>query len=270
VVGLTLLPGRPGPVSLRVQALGVEAGDAPRAVRVRATAAGHEQVVALDTTCGTGCFSAQTTLAGAGDWTFDLSMTTDRGPVSVRYTTPLPAPAGRQALAATQAAMDGLRTAHLVESLRGSATGPALVADYRFSAPDGMALEVQGSQRIILGERQWSRATANAPWQASSFPAPGFSWPSGYYAAFWEGAQAIHVIGQATVDGIPCRIVAFVRPALPAWFRLWVGVTDGLVHRQQMLAEGHVMEDAYDGFDTTAPVLPPQVPVSPRPSASGG
>lgn len=53
------------------------------------------------------------------------------------------------------------------------------------------------------------------------------------------------------------NVVAFVRPQLPAWFRLWVGQRDGLVRRPEMLAEGHLMDHRYVGFDEPLDLRPP-------------
>jgi hypothetical protein len=40
--------------------------------------------------------------------------------------------------------------------------------------------------------------------------------------------------------------------------RLWVGIDDGLVHRMEMRAEAHLMDQQYDAFDMplhiTAPI----------------
>ena len=53
-------------------------------------------------------------------------------------------------------------------------------------------------------------------------------------------------------------VVTFVRPDLPGWFRLWVGVEDGLVRRELMLAEGHLMDHRYWDFNAPLDVRPPR------------
>jgi hypothetical protein len=70
-------------------------------------------------------------------------------------------------------------------------------------------------------------------------------------------------VGTEVVDGVASNVVAFVRPDLPAWFRIWVG-TDGLVRREEMLAEGHLMVHTYFAFDA-APVI--SAPVNARSAA---
>lgn len=52
-------------------------------------------------------------------------------------------------------------------------------------------------------------------------------------------------------------MIAFARPELPAWIRLWVGVDDGLVHREQMRADGHLMDRTYSEFDTSTRLIAP-------------
>ena len=45
--------------------------------------------------------------------------------------------------------------------------------------------------QILIGEKRFSRQ-GGGPWESSTFPAPGFSWPTGYYRDFWQGAVADH------------------------------------------------------------------------------
>jgi hypothetical protein len=258
VVGLTVLPARPGPIRLRVQVLGVEAADGLRQAEVQVSrdGGGPPQLVLL-VSCGLGCFAGQTELSVAGTWHFAVGITSNRGPVELDLQAPLPAPDGSAELGRAVATMEALRSAHLVETLHGQLGGPEIRAVYDFQAPDSMAIDVGDSQRIISGAREWDRTDASGRWQAQAFPAPGFAWPSGYYAGYWIRPAAVHLIGNATVDGVPSHIVAFMRPNLPAWFRLWVGDADGLVRRQEMLAEGHIMEDTYTAFDAAAPIASP-------------
>jgi hypothetical protein len=60
-------------------------------------------------------------------------------------------------------------------------------------------------------------------------------------------------VGTEVVNGVASNIVAFVRPDLSAWFRIWIG-SDGLVRREEMLAEGHLMVHTYSAFDA-APLI---------------
>jgi hypothetical protein len=68
---------------------------------------------------------------------------------------------------------------------------------------------------------------------------------------------AVRLLGSEEVEGAPSRVVAFLRPDLPAWFRIWVGAEDGLVRREQMLAEGHLMDHWYRDFNAPVEIPAP-------------
>ena len=70
----------------------------------------------------------------------------------------------------------------------------------------------------------------------------------------------MRVVGEEEVEGVPSRVVAFVRPGLPAWFKVWVGIPDGLVRREEMLAEGHLMHRVHEQLDGPVEVAPPVDP----------
>ena len=55
----------------------------------------------------------------------------------------------------------------------------------------------------------------------------------------------MRILGTDPVDGVPSTIIGFVRPDIPAWFRVWVGSSDGLVRRADMRAQGHLMNQIY-------------------------
>ena len=244
VVGLTILPPKPGPVEVRVQVLGIDAGDGLRNARFRATSGSTSVEASLDGACGLGCFAGNASFDKAGDWRLKVHIDSNRGPISIAESVPLPTPDGAAELARALKAEEGLKTALLTERLRGSLDGPTIVATYMFQAPDKAEITVNDSTQILVGEEQFRR-TGNGPWDQTSFPAPGFSWPIGYYREFWGAAAAVRVLGTDTVDGVPTEVIAFVRPDVPAWFRLWVGVADGFVRRQEMRAEGHIMDHRY-------------------------
>ena len=108
----------------------------------------------------------------------------------------------------------------------------------------------------MIGAEAFERDPGASTWQASSFGAPGIRWPSDYYREFWADAAAVSLLGTTIVDGVPTQVVSFVRPDLPAWFRLYIDA-DGRVRRQEMRAEGHLMDQAYTGFDRPLSIEPP-------------
>lgn len=250
IVGLTLLPPRPGTVEVRLQIVGLEAGDGPRHARVRgrSDAGGSFDVPLAPCERGFGCFAGLTRIDGPGVWRIETSVTSNRGPVPAEARLVLPAADGSAELARAIEAMEGLRSARLDERLRASVDGPLIVAGYRFRAPDAFEIALDERRRIVIGERVFERPNPSSPWTVGPWPV-GFTWPKNYYREFWRLGAAARLLGVERVGGIPSNILAFVRPELPAWFRVWVGVPDGLVRRQEMLAQGHIMEHTYSGLN---------------------
>src|SRR5206468_4097249 len=131
-------------------------------------------------------------------------------------------------------AMERLRSARLEETRAGSADGPVIRSDYAFSAPDAMQRHIgTGADIDLIGARSFNRSGPSAPWEVTSAAVP-FQWPQSYYWRFWANPAAVRILGEADVDGARSRIIGFVVPTLPAWFRLWVGIDDRLVRRMEM------------------------------------
>jgi methionine-rich copper-binding protein CopC/putative copper export protein len=261
IVGLTVSPPKPGPVDVQVQVIGVEAGDAFRNGVAHATAAGTaDERASVDIPlheCGIGCFAGHGAIPSAGTWQLTTDFVTNRGAVETTNTVPLPAHDGSTLVHDAIQAMERLTSAQLHEELRATQNAPPTVADYVFAAPDRFSFSiVGGGQRVTIGTDQYNRDSPTARWtKEPSTPGgldAGYRWPKGYYRDFWQYANAARIIGTDTVDGVPTQIVAFVRPDLPAWFRLWIA-PDGLVHRMEMRAEGHLMDHHY--FDFNQPVM---------------
>ena len=244
IVGLTVLPPQPGPAEIRVQVLGIDPGDGLRNARLSASSGGASVQVPLTQACGLGCFAGHATFGNAGVWRMAVEIDSNRGPISVSEAVPLPTPDGSGALARTLVAEEALKSAVMTETLSGSVGGPTYVSTYRFQAPDRAQITLNDSTQILIGEEEFRRQGSGA-WQQSAFPAPGFSWPTGYYREFWQGATAARLIGIDSVDGMPAQVLAFVRPDVPAWFRVWVRQSDGVIFREEMRAEGHIMDHAF-------------------------
>jgi hypothetical protein len=162
------------------------------------------------------------------------------------------------------AKVDALRSADLHESLSAAVGSTPIVADYRFQAPDAMSITVGQAERRLIGTAAYDRQP-DGSWKASAFPPPGFSWPSGYYRSFWGQPVAIRELPDESVGGVRYRVVSFMRPDVPAWFRIWIDPRDGLVHHDEMLAESHIMEHTASAFDAAAPVVAPPGVAPPTP-----
>lgn len=249
VVGLTVIPPRAGPVDLRVNVLGVEPSDGLRGAVVSGSAPGGAQLAAELEDCGFGCFAGRDVLGAEGTWELRVSLDSNRGPVAVTLSAPIPAVDGERVLTRGLASYERLRAARMREALKGSAEGPGLVADYAFLAPNAFQMSVGSTERIVIGTRIFQREGASQPWTEGVWPEPGFSWPRDHLRQFWGGYAAARVVGSGQIDGFASTQVAFLRPDLPAWFLVWIGDADGRVRREEMLAEGHIMDHTYGDFD---------------------
>jgi len=257
-VALTISPPRPGPIHARVQVLGSARADRVHRVALDGTAAagsGSAFAVALRS-MGPGVFVGSARIDVAATWTLAASLSTDHGVVHVTVTVPLPAPDATAELHRAITAQQHLASARVHETLQSAETAPVIVADYRFRAPDTFAFTTQGSDEVDIGSHSYRRDAPSQPWTLADTGFP-FRWPAPYFRQFWGAGVAARIVGSATVDGVPSVIVAFARPDLPAWFRIWVGDTDGLVRREEMLAEGHVMQHTYSDFDRVPAITPP-------------
>ena len=257
IVGLTILPPKPGTAEIRVQVLGVDAGDGLRNARLQGTSESSSVDVPLDGACGLGCFTGPATFAAAGDWRLEVHLDSNRGPISIIESVPLPTPDGSTAVARALGAVESLKSALMTEHLSSSVGGPAYDSTYKFQAPDKAEITLKDSTTILVGEQRFQR-TDSGSWEISRFPPPGFSWPTGYYREFWGAGTAARLLGSETVDGVPTQVIAFVRPDVPAWFRIWVGKSDGLVRREDMRAEGHIMDHTYSELNGPITVTPPK------------
>lgn len=256
VLGLTVLPPRPGPVELRLQVVGTDPGDGLRQAHVHGSGPDGSTLDVDLAPCGLGCFAGRGTVAALGDWRFESSIVSNRGPIATAVSVPLPTPDGSAELQRALGAVGQLRSARMHEDLRGSIGGPVITSDYAFQAPDGFQFSVDGTEEIVLGTTTYRRAVPGAPWTAKP-SGYSFDWPGTYFSTFWGPGVAARVIGHEDVDGVPSTIVAFVRPNLPAWFRVWIGDADGLVRREEMRTDGHLMDHTWTAFDQPVDLRPP-------------
>ena len=255
VVGLTIAPPRPGRVQARVQVLGTGSADRVQTVRVTGSSPGRRPFAAVLHPAGSGTFGGAFRIDGRGLWTIDVSLTTTHRHAHVELPVPVPTPSGHADLARALSAEGRLTSAQLHESIRADPASRAVTADYVFRAPDALAFTTNGTQEIDLGTRTFRRDRPEQAWTAQRTDA-AIVWPSPYFRQLWGSAASARVVGTGVVDGIPSHIVAFARPDLPAWFRLWVG-RDGLVRREEMLAEGHLMVHTYFAFDHARAIAAP-------------
>jgi copper transport protein len=257
VVGLTISPARAGPVNTRVEILTTNANATFSDVSIHATSPGSPTVTMPLRPEGGGAFAGGGHIERNGDWTFGVSFTSGGATSQVTLAVTLPAPDGAGALAEAFAAEERLTSARLHETLRNEVGAAPITADYQFRAPDSFTLAVSGTREVDIGALAYRQDQPNGPWAVDNTGA-AFGWPSPYFRQAWANATAARVIGADIIDGAPSHIAAFVRPDLPAWFELWVGDSDGIVRREEMRAEGHLMRHDYTGFNTPTPIDPPR------------
>ena len=258
VVGLSLAPSRPGPVEVRVDVLGAEPGDALRKARLSGRSDSGSTMEVPLSACGSGCFRGEGTIDSAGEWDLSVVIASNRGSVALDASIPVPTPEGQHELERAVAAMEKLRSARMRQDLGARVAGPSIVSRYLFEAPDKMEIRVEDSHRIIIGDTEYRKASRGESWRKLDWAGSPFRWPKDYYRSFWRDPAAARVLGTERVKGEKYRIVSFLRPDLPAWFRLWVRTSDGVVVRQEMRAEGHIMDDRY--FEVAGPleIKPPR------------
>lgn len=255
VIGLTLSPPEPGPVTVLVTVVGAEPGDGLRDAHLTGASESDPALDAPLHSCGFGCFTGNVALP-SDHWQLSVLATSNRGPLRFDTEVTLPVADGTSDLQRTRLVMNGLQSAQLTETIRGSADGAAQLTDYVFGAPDRMRFDSSdGTSAVFIGADSYRRDAASKAWIPNKAGTP-FSWPSNFYDSYWSGAMAIRRLGTTTVDGTPTTVIAFVRPDLPAWFRVWVDAS-GRIRHLEMRTDGHIMDQGYDKFDAAEPVTAP-------------
>ncbi|MGH2653342.1 MAG: copper resistance CopC/CopD family protein [Actinomycetota bacterium] len=249
LVGLTIRPGEPGANDLLLYVLPLEGEEAAAGLRVGVSAGGP---VAETEACGLTCRRAQLSLRGGER--VEVQVGGKAGGTAIFDVPPLPPTDGTALYERMQERMHALRTYRLEESL---SSGRAVVrADYAFQAPDRMRIRVDsGSERVIVGDREWRREGPGGRWradQAISPEVPKFIWD------FGGDPVGLRILGQENMDGIATTVLAFFGGSgnTPIWYRLWVD-SEGLVRRAEMRAQGHFMDHRYFDFDAPFQVQPP-------------
>ena len=258
VIGLTVLPPRPGLVDLRVQVEGTKVDAGVQTATVTARGPRGRRVVVPLKHCGRDCFAGPATLPTPGLWQFDISLETNGGPVAVTVGAPLPARQAKERLEDAVAAMERIDSARVVEVLRETTDGRRYVSDYTFQAPDSMRWLVHGlSGRIAIGDQGWKRTDPQSPWRPFDWAGDGFVWPDGFYSQFFRNSAAVRELGNDSVDGRSATIISFVQPSFPIWYRLWIDDETHRVLRLEMRTEDHLMDQRYSHFDDPVSITPP-------------
>lgn len=252
VVGLTLRPGNPGPNQALIFLLPLEGEAAAAGIPVDIAVNGRP---IESSQCGPACRNAQVDLRG-GD-KVEVSVGSSKGGMAIFDLPTLPAPDGAGLLERMQERMRKLRTLRIEEVL--GPADPPVRAEYMFQAPDRMDQRLStGSALVWIGGTRYLRTGPEAAWQVEDsgvkLDVPLFVWDPPAV----QGFIAPRLVGTSELEGIDTQIVSFFAQAgvTPIWFRLWVDA-EGLVHRAEMRAQGHVMDHRYADFDAGFTIEPP-------------
>ena len=231
--------GRPvedAEVSLLVQPLLGKAGPAPSRIRLeRASDAFHGQV-ALPTSdrWSIEVFVKHPTLAAEQRAAFEIAV---------------PVPGARLILERADAAMNRLQS--LFEYNELTSGGPVVRTTAEYRSPDRLRYVIETPGReptttIAVHDRRYDRVS-DGPWTVSPWPgSQPFRWPDYRFA---EGVRGVLLLGTESIDGIDCYVVSFFDPRSGARYRMWIGTSDYLIRRYEMMAIGHYMVVSYHSFN---------------------
>ena len=135
------------------------------------------------------------------------------------------------------------------------------------STPPGFTYRAAGGmEAIIIGSTRWIRLPGDARWeeqQSAPVVLPS-EWDEEYI-----GATGFTILGEETIDGERCLLLAFVAPELTeprrtvAWYLWWVGEETGYVRKEAMVSRLHYMLNAFRDFDVPIALSPPQEAATP-------
>jgi hypothetical protein len=124
-----------------------------------------------------------------------------------------------------------------------------------------------GMEAIVLGTTRWVKLPNDLGWdkQEGSSPLPPSEWGEEY-----RPATQFSILGEETVDGERCQIVAFLTPELTdpqrrsaAWYLWWVGTESGRIRQETMVSRFHYMHHVYSDFDAPLTIGPPETGATP-------
>jgi hypothetical protein len=295
-VRLQLVPARPNDVntvrvSLHTRQGTPVAGEAGGASIASVTAQSltgpaNPETVALDPEPGTdGAFLASAQFSAPGWWRIAVEVSGAEAPAEFFLLFPDPNINGPGAVARSNASAEGdalyqrgmsaitslhsVRFTQWLSDGRGNAAvsehavtagGDGEPAGFTYRAAGGMEAVIIDSTRWVLlkGELGWTR-------QEGAVSVPPSEWGEEY-----TGATGFTILGEETVDGEPCQILAFVVPEIveprrqtAAWYLWWVGKETGHVHEEAMVSRVHYMHNTFSGFDEPIELQPPAMAATP-------
>ena len=136
------------------------------------------------------------------------------------------------------------------------------------SSPPGFTYRAAGGmEAIIIGSTRWIRLPDDPSWeeQEGATVVPPSDWDEEYL-----GATGFTILGEETIDGERCQLLAFVVPELSeprrqtvAWYLWWVGEENGYMRKEAMVSRLHYMRNQFGDFDVPIVLAPPQPGATP-------
>jgi len=151
--------------------------------------------------------------------------------------------------------------------------GNAAVAEHGVTAGDGDSppgftyRAAGGMEAVIIGSTRWIKLAGDFGWeeQEGAMVVLPSDWDEEYL-----GATGFTILGEETIDGERCQILAFVVPELSeprrqtvAWYLWSVGEETGHVRRESMVSRLHYMHNSFTDFDVPITLSPPQAAATP-------
>ena len=172
----------------------------------------------------------------------------------------------------------GIETITTLESVRftqwiADGKGNAAVSEHAVTtgagdAPPGFSYRAAGGmEAVIIGDTRWIKLPGGLGWQrqeGATVVLPS-EWDEEYL-----GATGFTILGEGTIDGEPCQLLAFVVPELSeprrqtvAWYLWWVGTESGHVRQEAMVSRLHYMRNQFGDFDAPILLAPPEDAATP-------
>jgi hypothetical protein len=225
-----------------------------------------------------GAFTASSPLDPAGWWRFSVAVDGAASPAEFYLLIPDPNVNGPNAVPASTSFPEGealfQRGIQALTALRdvrftqwiADGGGNASVSEHAVTVGDGNSppgftyRAAGGMEAIIIGSTRWIRLPGDPDWEKQEgatvvLPA---DWDEEY-----TGATGFTLLGEETIDGERCRLLAFVAPELTdprrtvAWYLWWVGEETGYVRKEAMSSRLHYMLNEFGDFDVPIALAPP-------------
>jgi hypothetical protein len=195
--------------------------------------------------CGAGCYSVPHGATGS-------AVTVALGPERVRFAIPHATVDGTVLVRRSSAAFRRQRSVVYTESLS-SGVGKGIRTLWRLEAPDRVRYDIAGgASGVVIGGRRWDRG-AGGPWRES--PATPLDVP----VPVWISAARVRDARIVDRSARTLR-VAFLDPALPAWFDVALDRRTLLPRTLRMTAAAHFMHHRYLGYGLRLDITPPARP----------